>query len=287
MPEPHRVLVIANRTCPCPALLHEVARRSDEHDAVAVLLVAPALNSRLRHYVSDVDSALAEARERLELATTGLAELGLDASSEVGDADPHVAICDALARFPATEIIVSTLPPGQSNWLERGLIERAQQDFDVPVPISSRNTAPTPPSPPAPEASSSSADSGGRLAGAVDTDRPVADRLEGGLQRATRVGEPVHGGRARHAGVLDHAGVDELAQALAEHAVADAGDGLVEIAEARRAHREQIEDQRVPAFAEQSERRGEMRAGLEGGVVGGDPSILIDGIAHLSTRALG
>ena len=51
MPEPHRILVVANRTCPCPALLEEIARRSSEHDAVAVLLVAPALNSRLRHYL--------------------------------------------------------------------------------------------------------------------------------------------------------------------------------------------------------------------------------------------
>ena len=61
MPEPHRVLVIANRTCPCPALLEEVARRVEDHEQIAVLLVAPALNSRLRHYVSDIDPAVAEA----------------------------------------------------------------------------------------------------------------------------------------------------------------------------------------------------------------------------------
>lgn len=133
MTEPHRILVVANRTCPCPALLREIARRSAEHEAVSVLLVAPALNSRLRHYLSDIDPALADARARLELAQAGLAELGLDAASEVGDADPHVAIGDALARFAASEIIVSTLPAGRSNWLERGLIDRARQDFDVPV----------------------------------------------------------------------------------------------------------------------------------------------------------
>ena len=134
MPEPHRVLVVANRTCPCPALLHEVARRSDEHDAVAVLLVAPALNSRLRHYLSDIDPALAEARERLELAAAGLAELGLAAVER--DRRRRCRTSRSPTRWcasPATEIIVSTLPPGQSNWLERGLIERVRQDFDVPV----------------------------------------------------------------------------------------------------------------------------------------------------------
>ena len=133
MPTSHRILVVANRTCPCPALLEEVARRAAEHDMVDVLVVAPALNSRLRHYLSDIDPAVAEAEQRLHLAETGLAELGVESACEVGDANPHLAIADALARFPANEIIISTLPPGHSNWLERGLIERATEDFGVPV----------------------------------------------------------------------------------------------------------------------------------------------------------
>ncbi len=133
MLDPHRILVVANRTCPCPALLKEIAQRAAEHEAVSVLLAAPALNTRLRHYLSDVDPAVAAAHERLDLAQAGLAELGLLGAGEVGDADPHVAIADALARFPATEIIISTLPPGQSNWLERGLIERTTSDFGLPV----------------------------------------------------------------------------------------------------------------------------------------------------------
>jgi hypothetical protein len=129
----HRILVVANRTCPCPALLEDVARRAREHEPSDVLIVAPALNSRLRHYVSDVDAALAEARERLDHALAELGELGVAAEGRIGDSDPYVAIADALASFPATEMIISTLPPGQSNWLERGLIERAEEDFDVPL----------------------------------------------------------------------------------------------------------------------------------------------------------
>ena len=129
----HRILVIANRTCPCPALLEEVARRAREHDPSDVLIVAPALNSRLRHYVSDVDAALVAARERLTLALTGLGDLGVEAEGQIGDSDPYIAIADALARFAATEMIVSTLPPGESNWLERGLLKRARDDFDVPL----------------------------------------------------------------------------------------------------------------------------------------------------------
>lgn len=129
----HRILVVANRTCPCPALLEEIARRAQAHEPSAVLIVAPALNSRLRHYVSDIDAALAEARERLQLAVGGLDEFGLGAEGRIGDSDPYVAIADALADFPASELIVSTLPPGQSNWLERGLLERVRAEFDVPL----------------------------------------------------------------------------------------------------------------------------------------------------------
>jgi len=131
--QPHRILVVANRTCPCPALLEDVARRAQDRSPSEVLIVAPALNSRLRHYVSDVDAAVAEARGRLELALDGLDVLGQQAEGQIGDSDPYVAIADALAAFPAAEIVVSTLPPGQSNWLERGLIERAGRDFDVPI----------------------------------------------------------------------------------------------------------------------------------------------------------
>lgn len=127
--QPHRILVVANRTCPCPELIDEIARRDPDE----VLVVAPALNSRLRHWVSDVDGAVAQARDRLAVALAGLRERGIGARGEVGDADPLLAIDDALAGFAASEILVSTRPPGQSNWLERGLIDKARARFAAPV----------------------------------------------------------------------------------------------------------------------------------------------------------
>jgi len=127
-----RILVIANETCPCPALADEVAARAGE-PGLEVLVVAPALNSRLRHWVSDVDAAVAEARERLDRAIENLSERGIAADGVVGDSDPLVAIEDALATFQATEIVVSTHPPGRSNWLERNLPARAAERFALPV----------------------------------------------------------------------------------------------------------------------------------------------------------
>ena len=129
---PTGILVVANRTCPCPMLLDEVARRASDAP-VDVLVVVPALNSRLRHWLSDIDDAVARAHERLEVALADLRTRGVSARGEVGDANPLVAIDDALARFPASEIVIATLPPGQSNWLERGLLDKARARFGVPV----------------------------------------------------------------------------------------------------------------------------------------------------------
>jgi hypothetical protein len=127
-----RILVIANRTCPCPALADEVAARAGARPG-EVLVVAPALNARVRHWVSDVDAAIAAARERLDRAVANLSQRGISAVGVVGDSDPLLAIEDALADFPATEIVISTYPPGRSNWLEKDLPARAAERFDLPV----------------------------------------------------------------------------------------------------------------------------------------------------------
>ena len=51
----------------------------------------------------------------------------------VGDDDPFAAATDALASFGADEVIISTLPPESSRWLERGVVEQLRRD--VPLPI--------------------------------------------------------------------------------------------------------------------------------------------------------
>lgn len=131
-PHPAGILVVANRTCPCPVLLDEVVRHVGDAP-IDVLVVVPALNSRLRHWLSDIDDAVAGAHARLEVALADLRTRGVNARGEVGDANPLVAIDDALAHFAASAIVIATLPPGRSNWLERGLIDKARARFGVPV----------------------------------------------------------------------------------------------------------------------------------------------------------
>ena len=126
-----RILLIANRTCPCPDVLMAVRDRAGERGTVHV--VAPALNGRVRHYVSDIDGAVAAAQERLDVAVRLLREHGVDATGELGDSDPLTAATDAVHAFAATEIVVSTYPKGKSNWLERDLPARLADRFDQPV----------------------------------------------------------------------------------------------------------------------------------------------------------
>jgi GABA permease len=137
------LLVVANRTVPCPALAAAIIARTRSEPHHEVRFVAPALNSRLRHLCPDTDQAVTAAHARLEHALRYLHDAGVNADGVVGDSDPFLAIQDELFTFPAQQIIISTLPPDHSNWLERGLIERTRRAFGVPVHIVSRYGIPT------------------------------------------------------------------------------------------------------------------------------------------------
>jgi uncharacterized membrane protein YccC len=128
----HRVLVVANETVGGRPLLDEV-RRLAASRPTEVLVVAPALNSKLRHWVSDEDDARAAAERRVSASVAQLATGGLTVRGEVGDAEPLQAIEDALRTFPADEIVISTHPEGRSHWLEQGLVAEADRRFSPPV----------------------------------------------------------------------------------------------------------------------------------------------------------
>ena len=127
-----RILVVANETLGGQELQRLIEERSSDMPTV-ILVCTPALNSRLRHWASDEDGARVAAQERLDASLEGLRSLGIDASGEVGDANPLQAMEDALRTFGADEIIISTHPEGRSNWLERGVVEHARERFTVPV----------------------------------------------------------------------------------------------------------------------------------------------------------
>ena len=131
-PDEHRVLVVANETVGGQELIEEIgelalAGRTQFH------VVCPALNSRLKTWTSDSDEAREAAQRRLDATIARLSQVGIEATGEVGDLDPLVAIEDAIRTYHPDEIVLSTHPAGKSNWLERGVVDAARERFDLPV----------------------------------------------------------------------------------------------------------------------------------------------------------
>jgi hypothetical protein len=128
-----RILVVANQTAAGRELLEEIRNRCQGIDC-EVLLISPALvGSRSQRWASDIDKGLGLARERMDRSVTALRGVGVDVRAEVGDPDPNMAIEDALRMFPADEIVISTLPPGESRWLEHDVVERTRREVDLPM----------------------------------------------------------------------------------------------------------------------------------------------------------
>jgi hypothetical protein len=96
-------------------------------------IIAPALaSSPLKHVAGDVDEGIEDASERLVRSCERLARTGLEVSGAIGDADPLLAIEDALREFPADEILIVTAADG-AHWLEDDLFDRARQRFRQPL----------------------------------------------------------------------------------------------------------------------------------------------------------
>jgi GABA permease len=127
-----RILVVANETVGGRELIECIEKKA-EGVAEKVLVVCPALNSPLRHWVSDEDDARAAAQERLDASVASMRAMGIEATGQIGDGDPLQAIEDAVRTFAPDEVVVSTHPEGRSHWLERGVVDRARERFHVPL----------------------------------------------------------------------------------------------------------------------------------------------------------
>ncbi len=124
-----RLLVVANETVTSDALAAFVAAFA----GAQVLVVAPALSGRLAYWTGADAEARRRASRRLTECLAVIRGAGIDAEGLIGDANPMLAIADALRLFPADEIVISTQPAPQSNWLSDGVVERARRRFGLPT----------------------------------------------------------------------------------------------------------------------------------------------------------
>jgi hypothetical protein len=118
---PH-LLVLADVWCRVEGLCDSVVRRAG--DASRVLVVAPALASRVHTWTNDTDRESDIARARLENVLARLEQHGVRAEGRVAAQDPALAVEDALDGFAATEVIVVTDDHENANWSERDLTAR-------------------------------------------------------------------------------------------------------------------------------------------------------------------
>ncbi|MGH2906514.1 MAG: hypothetical protein ACRDKI_07060 [Solirubrobacterales bacterium] len=126
-----RLLVIANETIAGSGLHRQI--RDMLTEGGKVLVVAPALSSRLKYVFSDVDGPRAQAQERLDRSLELLAASGIRARGEVGDVNPVRAFEDEVALFEPDAVLVSTHPEGRSHWLENHIVEKIEAKTDLPV----------------------------------------------------------------------------------------------------------------------------------------------------------
>jgi hypothetical protein len=121
---PSNVLVIANETVIGEDLLERIRARAARGPA-SFLLVSPQSDpSQSEH---------PEAERRLRRALSELRASGIEAHGQIAHPDPYAAAMQAVEDERIDEIIVSTFEEEKSRWQRRNLVERLQNDTNLPV----------------------------------------------------------------------------------------------------------------------------------------------------------
>jgi hypothetical protein len=111
------VLVVANLTAASPELVETLVARG-QHDPAAFTLLVPA---------SSDAGGWDAARDRLDEALTDLRAEGLDVKGRIGCGDPVLAVFDEWDPTRYGELILSTLPPRASDWVDAEVPERVER----------------------------------------------------------------------------------------------------------------------------------------------------------------
>jgi hypothetical protein len=124
-----RYLVVAHRTLGGQHLLDEVRRRHEAGESEFHLLVPV-------HHPSGAWTDGSVERDAKKVLDGGLEQLraaGIEATGEIGDANPVYAVDAVLRRDRFDEIIVSTLPVKASKWLKMDVPSRMAREFSLPI----------------------------------------------------------------------------------------------------------------------------------------------------------
>jgi hypothetical protein len=117
-------LVVANLTVAAPELVQRLKALSDEGPRRFIVVVPQSgvQGHRVR-----------EARQRLRRLLASLDDEGIVSAGMIGDPDPYIAVMNAVHYFHLSEIVISTLPEGTSQWVADKLVERVREATNLPV----------------------------------------------------------------------------------------------------------------------------------------------------------
>jgi hypothetical protein len=117
-------LVLANQTAAGGELVKHLAKLAEDSPHRFIVVVPQG---------SGDGRAVTAARDRLNRLLDSLRTQKIVAAGMIGDPDPYTAAMNALQYFHISEIVVSTLPSNRSDWVEKGLIDKLQQNGGTPV----------------------------------------------------------------------------------------------------------------------------------------------------------
>ena len=126
MPEHAKVLVVAHHTAATTPLIEAIRDRAQQGPA-KFHLVVPRQPHGMHKVVDPQDVGNDVARQVLADALPKLSDAaGREVTGSIGDAEPLMAIEDAVNLGSYDEIIISTLPLGVSRWLKLDLVSKAR-----------------------------------------------------------------------------------------------------------------------------------------------------------------
>jgi hypothetical protein len=105
----------------------ERALRGQLSDADELKVIVPVVRQGFLDWLAMDERARSEAEASAERTAEVLPGEVVDARA--GEADVSLAIQDALATFPADEILLVTRPEDEAGWLEQGQGEEAERTY--------------------------------------------------------------------------------------------------------------------------------------------------------------
>lgn len=130
--KPWRVVVLIDEQEPVGWTQRRLDEIADEHGEIEVNVVAPTVpGSRLDLVTGDIDDSIDAAEARAQKAAEEAD--GADPSAAgAGDADPLLAVEDALATFDADQLVIAR-GAEKTSWFNEDLLGEARERLAIPV----------------------------------------------------------------------------------------------------------------------------------------------------------